>query len=205
MPGGKALVRFIGVGKGVGRRDRDFRFRVLHGAAEAFELANTGDRVVGLDLDAGPLAGLGLDAVRVRDSASRSEGIDAALQRIATRKPEHGIDATRFEAARDVHEVGSPPVHGRVGAQVAYEGQAVLTPCGRDHPCAAQLRELDRERAHAAGRAVDDQRLAPLHVQCVVDALEGREPGGRDRAGVLQVEAHGYAPTFSATTATYSA
>jgi len=47
VPCGEALVRLRGVGERVGSRDRYLEFRCLHGAAEALELRDPGDCVVG--------------------------------------------------------------------------------------------------------------------------------------------------------------
>jgi hypothetical protein len=80
------------------------------------------------------------------------------------------------------------PSTGLVRAETADEREAVAPGRGRDHARAAQLRELQRERADPARRPVDDHRFPAPHAQRVVDALERRQSGRGHRAGVA--EAH---------------
>ena len=62
-PAAKPLMDLCGVDESVGCRNWDFDLRLLHSEAEMIGLEATGDRVVGLDVDGGPLPQLRLHSV----------------------------------------------------------------------------------------------------------------------------------------------
>ncbi len=77
----------------VGSGDRYLEFRLLHGTAEALELADAGDRAVGDDFYAASLPRLGFDPVGIRGSAAQSERVEALGERLAAHEREHGVNA----------------------------------------------------------------------------------------------------------------
>ena len=72
-------------------------------------------------------------------------------------------------------------VHDIIGAETLNEGNTVAARSGRQHACSAQFRELNGERADAAGCAVNQDNLSARYFQMVVDALERQFPGMKQR------------------------
>jgi hypothetical protein len=80
-----------------------------------------------------------------------------------------------------------------VGAHLAHQFHAVQARTGRNHPRPPQLGELDSKGPNSSGPAVNQDGLALLDVQCVIDSLQRGQPGRRDCAGMLEVEPLGHA------------
>ena len=188
MPGGEALMRLGGVGEGVGRGDRNLRLRRLQRVAEMLELANSCLPVIRDGLDAAPLLRLGLDSVRIGELATVANRFEAARERVASGEREHGIDPIGREAARTLEDIAVPTVDRHVGTKAPNEGHAILTGCGGENTCTAQLRELKRHASDTSRGAVNDHGLSRLHMQRIIDALKRGEPGDGDRARMLQIE-----------------
>ena len=76
-----------------------------------------------------------------------------------------------------------------IGAELTRQRDAVSARGARQHPHAAQLRELHRERPDGARGAVDDERFAGFEVQRIIDALATLAGLGFDAAigGVANV------------------
>ena len=56
------------------------------------------------------------------------------------------------------------------------------------HACAVGFGDLHRERAHAAGRAVDEYVLTALNLSQIAQPLEGREAGQGDRGRFVKCQ-----------------
>jgi hypothetical protein len=171
-------------------RDRDLEPCGLHSAVEPLKLADADDALIGSHAQAASLPRRGLDTVRVRHPAACSHEVEDGLLSRATREDESCVEATRREGARGLLDVAVLSVDGHVGTQSKREGHAIGARGRREHACSAQLRELDGERADAAGRAMNDHGLAPLELERVVDSLKRGEPRYH-RPGVLEVESLG--------------
>ena len=79
-------------------------------------------------------------------------------------------------------EVLGPRVDRRVGAEPRRQRAPLLARGERDHPPAGALGELHRQGTGAAGRGLDDDRLAGLQAPAAVDGDVGRSgPAGAAR------------------------
>ena len=196
MPLGKAVVRLRGVGQLINPGNRDLPVRRFHCPAESLELADSGDGVVGVNTDLAPFFRFRLDAVRISKPPAGSNCPDADLQRSASRQREHAIDAVGREAADGIRNVSLTAIYSGVRAAISHERHAVLSGRSRKHTRAAAFRELDRQSSHPPGAAVNDDGFASPDMQSVVDALERGQPGGRDRACLLNIQSPGNVSGF---------
>jgi hypothetical protein len=168
--------------------DRDLELHRLDRPVEPLEFADPGLPVIGNDLHAAPLLRLRFDPIRIGQPAVASQRIERAFERVATNQRQNGIDPSGGETSCRFFEVIMLAIDHNVGPHLAYQLDALETRTRCEHARPAQLGELDGQRSDSAGSAVNDDAFAFLDVQGVIDALHGREPGGRDRAGVLEIE-----------------
>lgn len=94
---------------------------------------------------------------------------------------------------------GSPRAPSRAGTA----GRSPASPSRRSR--GRRGRDLDRERADAAGRAVDQHLLARLELRAVAEGLQCGDPGHGQRRGLVETEARGLAATRCSPTQSYSA
>jgi hypothetical protein len=125
-------------------------------------------RVVGREGDARPSLRRRIHAVRVGHAPAGAQRVEARVQRRAAGQRQHGIHALRRELARRGGDVAAAAVDGHVGAEPAHQRDALVARSRRQHARAAHLGDLQRQRAHRATRAMDDQRLAAPDVQHAV-------------------------------------
>ena len=113
------------------------------------------------------VAAIGLRRLRAgRDEgrpSARLEHREGLRRDIAADGVEH-----RVAIAHDLSEVGRVVVDDLVGAELAQVGE-VGRAGGRDDAGAEMLGELDGEARNAAGAALDQDRLAGLQLQRVLD------------------------------------
>ena len=126
MTGGLSIVRHGGLSQ-----DKfccDWRLRPCgdHSAIEVFEHLPTVTHVVTNQLDT--VAGLRLrvDSIREGHSPSASHGVDAALERLAARKPQHGVHAPGRKLMSGRSDVSVAPVDDRVRTQALYKVQPIF-------------------------------------------------------------------------------
>jgi hypothetical protein len=81
-----------------------------------------------------------------------------------------------------------PRVDRQIGALIAYKLEAIDAGRRRENAGATKLGELNGQRSDAARGSVNDDGLAALHRERLVDALQRGQLGGRDCAGVLKIE-----------------
>jgi len=134
-----------------------------------------------------------------------SQGVNATLESVSACERQHGIDPCGGELMGGACNVAMAAVNDGIGAQPLHEGESVLAGSRGEDFDAAQLRELQREIPDTTGCTVNDECLAGLQMQGVVDSLDRREPGGCNRSSLPEAEPSGTCPTRSAGTATYSA
>jgi len=91
------------------------------GAAQALELFNAGDCVIGHSFNRASLFWLWVDSIRVGEPAAGSHRIEASFERIAAHQPEHCIDAIRREGFGSSYYVSVPAVRGHVRTQFSNE------------------------------------------------------------------------------------
>lgn len=185
---GDALMRLSGVAQGEFGGDRNAQFGRFDGMGQMIELANVRDGVVSGDTDAVVFPGLGFNAVRVSQAASRFDRSDTFLQRAASRQGKNGINAVGSERADRFREVAEARVHYGISAETANQREAVRAGRGRKHARATQLGELNRKRADAAGSTENDDQIVAAHRERVIHALKRGKAGGRNRTGFAQVE-----------------
>jgi hypothetical protein len=82
-------------------------------------------------------------------------------------------------------------VDRHIRAHVARKLHPVETGTTRQHAPAAQLGELDGQRSDAAESAMNNDALALLQREGIVDSLQRRQPGRGDRVGMLEIEVLG--------------
>src|SRR6266576_1180155 len=114
-------MRQLCVGQRELRRDRHLQPRRFYRPPQTFELLPAWRAVVRFRLDPAPTLRLGLDPVRIREPSAFPERVDAALQRIATRKRQDRVDTIRRELLRSTGDVADPTVDRRVRTQLAHE------------------------------------------------------------------------------------
>src|SRR5262249_11842865 len=113
---------------------------------------------------------------------------DAALERVTAGEPQHRVNAAGRERPGGRADVSAAAVHGGIGSESLYESEPILARGGGQHAGAAQVCKLHRDASHAATGAMDDERLAGLDMQGVIDALDGSERSRGDGAGILEAE-----------------
>ena len=129
-----------------------------------------------------------LDAVRIRESATSAEGIEAAQHGVAAAQNEHSIDALERELECGLNEVVPVAVHYSVGAEPPRQRRPISAGRHGQDFCAAFLGKLDGQRSNGARRAMNHDVLARLDIQMVRDSLERCEAGGRHGACVFEVK-----------------
>src|SRR5579862_642490 len=191
VPFRQALVGLVGLDQRKSFRDRNFELRGLDGDIESPKFVDAGNAVIRDEFHAPSFLRLGLDAVRIGKSASRSQYFDGVFQLVTARQCKNCIGTFRREAARHFHNILMTRVDRRIGAHVAHELQAIETGRGREYAGAPKLGELDGERSDPTRGAVNDDGLTTLDRERVVDALKRGQPGSGDGASVFQIEVCG--------------
>src|SRR3984957_6278850 len=172
----------------LGVRDLRQAIELDLGHADDALLVEVGDalHVAARTVDGGPQRG----HVAARRRRGLGAGCDesGAAARLEHRKGLHRhVAADRLEHGVDVlHELGEIlrlVVDHLVGAEAAHVVE-VRAAGGGDDARADVLGELDREARDAAGAALDQDGLAALQRERVLDREEGGEAGERERRGV---------------------
>ena len=141
--------------------------------------------------------------MRLEHPAASREPAVPEVAAVGHERPGRCEGATKFgqRMVRDVvqDEVVALAIPGEVVGRVVDD---VVGTDGADHleiPRAAdaghlrpeRLGDLDRERADAAGRPVDEDPLAGLHAAVVAQGLERDHRGHRNRGGLLERDVRG--------------
>src|ERR1700686_2330538 len=166
------------------RCDGHLELHRLDGTVEALELLRPWDRVVADDRDAIAPLWFGLDSVGKRHVPPGSQGVNATLECVSACERQHGIYPCGGELMGGGCDVAVAAVNDGIGAQPLHEGQSVLAGSRGEDFGAAPPRGVEREIPDATGCTVNDECLAGLQMQGVVDSLDCREPGGGDRSGL---------------------
>src|SRR6202040_1849047 len=122
--------------------DGDLQVCFLHSAVEFFKLADARLRVIRYNPQTVPFFWCGLDAVRIRESATLAESIEAAQHGVAAAKNEHSIDALGRELECRLNEIVPVAVDHSVGAQPLRHRRSISAGGHRQHLCAALLGKL---------------------------------------------------------------
>src|SRR5439155_2397533 len=105
-----------------------------------------------------------LDAPAVaddHDASARGEQSEVFVEIDVRRHFEHDVDATAAGGLHDLVEVARRRVvEDGIGAALAYRLQALLAASGAENRDSVRVRDLRCGNADAAGRAVDQHRLA---------------------------------------------
>ena len=110
-----------------------------------------------------------------RRPAARLQHGERLLRDLAADRIEHAIDA-RHGLAEILRAIVDDLVRAEL-ANIVVVGSTRR----RDHPRADMLGGLDRKSRHAAGAAMDQDRLALLQLQRVLDRDQRRQPDQRER------------------------
>src|SRR6202035_5957043 len=124
-----------------------------------------------------------------------SQGVNATLECVSACERQHGIDPCGGELMGGGCNVAVAAVNDGIGAQALHEGESVLAGSGGEDFDAAQLGELQCEIPDTTGCTVNDECLAGLQMQGVVDSLDSAYIGGvfdsglqhRDPARQIQI------------------
>src|SRR6185437_12170153 len=175
--GREPLVCFGSLGERVLRAHRNPQFRLFDSLVEALELLAAGNEVVEGHANVAPGSRERFQAVEIRSLAETvaSQRINAVLEGVSAGEPQHGIRALRSKLLGGCGDVSGLAVHNRIRSQPGSESQALVAGCRREHLRAAHLGELDCEGTNRSAGTVDDERLAALQLQDIVDALESGE------------------------------
>src|SRR6202171_5605709 len=172
-----AFLRLCGLRQRELRGDGHLELHRLDGTVEALELLCARDCVVAENTDPVPRLGFRFDSTGKCNTTPVSQGADAALERISACERQHGIYPRGGELMGGGRNVTLAAVYDRFGPQALHEGESVLAGSRGEHSHSAQLRELQREIADTTGGTVNDECLARLQMQGIVDSLARREPG----------------------------
>ncbi len=175
-------------GQGISRRDRNLEPGRIHRKVERLELAHAGHRVIRLHADARPRRRHRFHAVRPRGPSARAKCVQTPFETLPAHQGENGVDSIGSECARGGQDIAAASVHRGSGAQSPNQHLPVVTGCRCQNPRSAKLGKLDGEGSHAARAAVNDHRFVLADLEGVVDSLQRRQSGGRDRARLLQAE-----------------
>src|SRR5580704_11011269 len=111
-------------------------------------------------------------------AAARLEHGVGLLRHVAADRIEHGV-AARHRAGEILRVV----VDHLIGAEAAHIVD-IRSAAGGDHASAEIFGELDGETGNTAGAALDQDGLAALKFQRVLDRIDRGQPGQRQRRGI---------------------
>jgi hypothetical protein len=181
----QSLVRLGGLDQRKCFRDRDFELSGGDSDIESLEFADAGNPVIGYESYAPSF-------LRCRSDRQACLPVAAFRGRVRTRRrPSNARIASSPSGAKRRAASATSSCRAstaKIGAHVAHEFQAVDAGRGREHAGETKLSELDGERPNTARGAVNDNGLAALYREHIVNALQRGQPGGWNCAGVFQIE-----------------
>jgi hypothetical protein len=174
------------------RRDGHLQSSVIGRALEAGKMPWTRLGVVTLHAEATPASfRLRLYAMGMRDAPPGLDEIETVVEGCAARKDQRRIEARRRELPQAVDCVFLSRVEHRRGAQAQHEPGSLAAGGRRDYARATERGKLQRQRAHGARCAEDEQGFGSSHAKDVIHPLQRCERGDSGRPGVKKIQTPG--------------